>query len=76
MTITPAEYVITKLGGLTKTARACGKPVSTVQGWNERGTIPQRHWSALKDAAEVEGVSLDYADFVNTHQSPETSSAA
>ncbi|MEJ5019283.1 hypothetical protein WH297_05960 [Ochrobactrum vermis] len=76
MTITPAEYVITKLGGLTKTARACGKPVSTVQGWKERGTIPQTHWSSLKQAAEVDGVSLEYADFVDHHPSTETATGS
>lgn len=64
---TPAEYVIDTLGGLTKAARACGKPVSTVQGWKERGTIPQAHWSSLKQAIENDGGVIDYADFVNNH---------
>lgn len=76
MTLTPAEYVIEKLGGLTKAARACGKPVSTVQGWKERGTIPQVHWSSLKQAIESDGGNIDYADFVNYHPSTSASSAA
>lgn len=76
MTITPAEYVIEQLGGLTKTAKACGRPVSTVQGWKERGTIPQVHWASLKDAIEREGGAIDYADFVNHHPSNKAANAA
>lgn len=49
--MTPAEYVIDKFGGLTGTARAVGLPVSTVQGWKERGRIPQQYWRQLIDAA-------------------------
>ncbi|KAB2762791.1 hypothetical protein F9K98_13450 [Brucella anthropi] len=76
MTISPAEFVITKLGGLTKAAQACGKPVTTVQGWKVRGTIPQAHWSSLIEAVAREGGSIDYADFVNRHPNPQEMDAA
>lgn len=70
MQISPAEFVINKLGGLTKTARACGKPISTVQGWKDRGSIPQGHWNSLIEAISADGGEVDYSDFINTHSIP------
>ncbi|MGV0879470.1 hypothetical protein V6767_20255 [Martelella sp. FLE1502] len=66
---TPASLIINKLGGLTKTARILSsdeKPfaVSTVQGWKERGQIPQAHWPALIEAAKAEGVNLTFPMFL------------
>ncbi len=72
MEITPAEFVINKLGGLTKTARVCDCPVSTVQGWKDRGRIPQDHWYTLIDAAAAEGQVIDFPDFLNNHSAAET----
>jgi hypothetical protein len=64
-----AADVVTKFGGLTGTARALStddKPfaVSTVQGWVERGKIPQEHWVALIAAAKASGKDLSVADFL------------
>ena len=66
---TPASLIINKLGGLTKTARILSsgeKPfaVSTVQGWKERGQIPQAHWPPLIEAAKAEGITLTYPMFL------------
>lgn len=66
---TPASIVITKLGGLTKTARLLSDAdrqfaVSTVQGWKERGKIPQEYWLPLIDAAKAEGIPLEIAMFL------------
>lgn len=65
----PAKTVIKAIGGLTKTARLLStedKPfaVSTVQGWKERGKIPQDHWLPLINAAKEEGVELDVTMFL------------
>ncbi len=67
--LNPAEIVISKFGGLTKTARALSTdekpfPVSTVQGWQDRGRIPQGHWPALIAAAKREAVDLGITDFL------------
>lgn len=48
----PAAHIIGLLGGLTKTAQLLSTderrfPISTVQGWKERGEIPQKHWERL-----------------------------
>ncbi len=62
--MTPAEAIIEKFGGLTQTAKAAKKPLSTVQGWKERGTIPQNHWSVLINASSVLDAPLTISDFV------------
>ena len=66
---TPAGHIIAKLGGLTKTARMLSdaeKPfaVSTVQGWKERGKIPQEYWLPLIEAARNDGISLELPMFL------------
>lgn len=73
---TPASFVITKLGGLTKTARMLsdeGKQfaISTVQGWKERGKIPQEYWLPLIDAAKAEGIDLDLPMFLSMPEAAE-----
>jgi hypothetical protein len=67
-TISPAAYVIGKLGGLTKAANKLGKAVTTVQGWRDRERIPQDHWSAIIDVAAAEGVAIELADFLKEHE--------
>lgn len=75
-TITPAEFVISKFGGLTGTAKAIGKPVTTVQGWKERGRVPQEHWQDLIDAASIAGHTIEIADFLKSHAAPKQGAAA
>lgn len=62
---TPAEHVISRFGGLTKAARALGYAVSTVQGWKDRGKIPQDHWKHIIAAANAEGITLRIEDFID-----------
>ena len=76
MQVTAAEYVIGKFGGLTGTAKAIGKPVTTVQGWKDRGKIPQEHWHQLIAAARSKGEIVDLADFLTSHDVPAKGSAA
>lgn len=52
---TVAEIVISRFGGLYPLARALGKTVSTVQRWQEKGTIPLRNWPDVEAAAFKEG---------------------
>lgn len=61
---TAAELVIAKFGGLTKMARALGYAVSTVQGWKERGTIPQDHWRHILATAARDTVDVSVNDFL------------
>jgi hypothetical protein len=65
MQTSPAEYVIRKFGGLTGAANAIGKPVSTVQGWKDRGKIPQEYWYELIGEAAKRGERLELADFLD-----------
>lgn len=72
MLLSPADYVIGKLGGLTKTANKLGLAVSTVQGWKLRGRIPQSHWTPAIQAAQADGEVLGLADFLNDHSAEES----
>lgn len=63
-TVTAAEHVIEKFGGLTKLARALDCAVSTVQGWKERGRIPQEHWLSIIDAGRASDIDLSLEEFV------------
>ena len=73
MLVSPAHYVIGKLGGLTKTANALSIPVTTVQGWKVRERIPQGHWQTLIAVAKADGITLSLADFLKQHDEPVTS---
>lgn len=69
-TISPAENIIKTLGGLTKTAKLLSTdekafPISTVQGWKDRGKIPQEHWLPLIEAARQTGVTIDVSMFLS-----------
>lgn len=69
-TISGAEYVIGKFGGLAATARAIGKPVTTVQGWSDRKRIPQDHWRKIIDAAKARDKLITIEDFLRSHPAP------
>ena len=59
-----AEWIINKFGGINATARACGHAsASTVQGWKERGWIPQDRHREVFDAAKRRNVALTPEDF-------------
>lgn len=73
---TPAEYVIGKFGGLTKTARALEAPISTVQGWKERGKVPQEYWLPMIEKAHQLGETLEVTDFLKDHEEPSSEVAA
>lgn len=66
----PAEYVISLFGGLSGTARVLGLTASTVQGWKERGSIPQKYWKELIAAAALADRPLVVSDFLNEHPAP------
>jgi hypothetical protein len=53
--VSVAEIVINRFGGLNPCARALGKPVSTIQGWKDSGTIHPRNWPSIEAAAFKEG---------------------
>ena len=76
MILSPAAYVIRKLGGLTKTANKLGLAVSTVQGWQIRERIPQNHWASCIAAAATEGDKIELADFLRDHTVEDQESAA
>jgi hypothetical protein len=66
----PAENIIMNmLGGLTKTAKLLSTderafPISTVQGWKDRGKIPQEYWLPLIEGAKELGVAIELSMFL------------
>jgi hypothetical protein len=59
-----AERVIAKFGGIRPMAAKLAIAVTTVQGWKERGTIPQRRQAEILAAAHSTGIELTEADFM------------
>lgn len=56
-----AETVIERLGGIRPAAAKLGVPVTTVQGWKNRGRIPENRHAAILEIAARLGVDLGQA---------------
>lgn len=54
-------------GGLTAFSKAMDhKYPSTVQGWKERGTVPQKEIPSVIAVCAKHGLELDYSDFFDS----------
>ena len=53
-----AALVIQKFGGIRPAASLLGVAASTVQGWKERGVIPQNREQAILDIAALHNIDL------------------
>ncbi|MEP1231282.1 MAG: aspartate carbamoyltransferase catalytic subunit, partial [Litorimonas sp.] len=56
-------------GGIRPAARALNKPASTIQGWYEAGTIPQKHWTDIMAMATQFGHKLSADNFFDATDS-------
>jgi len=65
------ENIIVAFGGTRQMARAIEKPVSTVQSWKDRGSIPDANKPVVLAKAVSLGLTLGPADFF-----PQTGDAA
>ena len=54
-----ATIVIEAFGGIRPMAAKLDIPVTTVQGWKERDSIPRRRWAEIRQAAAAQGLDLD-----------------
>ncbi len=54
----PAGTIIAAFGGIRPMATRLEVPVSTVQGWKQRDTIPAGRMAAVRAAAEAAGIDL------------------
>ena len=57
------QNIIAAFGGVRAAARELGKPVSTVQSWKDRGSIPDSEKSAVLSASEAKRLGLTKSDF-------------
>jgi len=55
--------IVSAFRGVRSLATALGRPVSTVQSWKVRGSIPDEHKPAVLSIAEANGLGLTKADF-------------
>jgi len=62
----PALPVIQRFGGIRPMAQKLGVPVSTVQGWKERGAIPSNRREEVLAAAARHNIAIDPADLAGT----------
>lgn len=67
----PVDAVIERFGGIRPMASKLDVPVTTVQGWKERGQIPERRWPEIEAAAARHGVSLAPGDFPAAASAPQ-----
>ncbi len=65
-----ALQVIRAFGGIRPMAHKLNVPVSTVQGWKERGVIPEARQDEIRAAAEAHGVTLDEAALSASAEAP------
>lgn len=55
--------IVEAFGGVRAMARTLGRPVSTVQGWKDRGSIPDGDKPVVLAAAITCGLRLTETDF-------------
>lgn len=55
--------IIDAFGGVRPMARDIGRPVSTVQSWKDRGSIPDEHKAPVLKVARAKSLGLNEADF-------------
>jgi hypothetical protein len=53
------EAIVERFGGIRPMAAKLDVPVTTVQGWKERGAIPARRWPDIQLSAARHAISLD-----------------
>jgi hypothetical protein len=58
--------IIDRFGGIRPMAAVIGRPVSTVQSWKVRGSIPDQIKPDILLHAKAKGIELDPADFFPT----------
>ena len=57
-------------GGIRPAARALDKAATTIQGWYDSGTIPQKHWNDVIEAAKALDHHLTPDDFFPSKTPP------
>lgn len=66
----PAQLVIQRFGGIRPMAQKLGVPVSTVQGWKERGVIPANRREEVLAAAYRHGIAWESGDLAQPSAPP------
>ena len=68
--VLPAMPVIQRFGGIRPMAQKLGVPVSTVQGWKERGVIPSNRREEVLGAAARHGIVFEPGDLTASAAPP------
>ncbi|MEM9211803.1 MAG: hypothetical protein AAGA63_09975 [Pseudomonadota bacterium] len=64
--MTYVSKIIDAFGGIRPMAARINKPVSTVQSWKLRGSIPDEHKPDIYQASEEDDIGLSKEDFFPT----------
>jgi hypothetical protein len=72
----PAQPVIQRFGGIRPMAQKLGVPVSTVQGWKERGAIPANRREEVLAAADRHNIVWEPGDLTLSSVPPVIETAA
>lgn len=56
------DPVVKIFGSVAQAASLLGRPYTTVQSWNARGSIPTRHWADVIAAAAKIGKTITVHD--------------
>ncbi|MGP1394800.1 MAG: uroporphyrinogen-III synthase [Inquilinaceae bacterium] len=59
-----AARIIARFGGIRPMATKLGAPVTTVQGWKKRGSIPAGRHAEIRTAAQAHGVVIDETELL------------
>lgn len=62
--MTPSQFVISSLGGVTKTAKLVGLHPSSVCRWNRLGRVPHRHHLKILQVAKRRRLDITERDLI------------
>lgn len=74
--MTYVRKIVDAFGGVRSLARALALPPSTVQGWQDRGSIPDGRKASVLKAGQIQGIELSEKDFFPHAAQPSSEDAA
>lgn len=64
MLLSPAKYLIFKMGGVRETARVLGIDNGLISRWQKSGLIPSKHQKLVMFKARLKKLDITYRDMI------------